>query len=257
MKVVKESIDSEDHEEVKELTRRAKLTPLKNQKYSLWNPSEWARKHPCDNFDLKVEKEASLKFIDFEEKKSTNIIPSFTEKGELSLSFTFFSEDEVEILKDLDSSFEVEVKMWEKDKENTLKTLTRKLTLGKDEAACFREIFTASTIYRLKMRIIHQEMSTQWSDEAEFTIPEFKDLCFWKKCPEYVYKDRIYSVDVKNPRIATFIGGNWCTIIGNTPIPLNTVTSWNIKILESEENGGNIYIGVAPSDINQNIDNCN
>ena len=58
VKVVKEKIDSGNPEEVKELTRKAKLTLLKKQKYSLWNPSEWARKHPCDNFDLKVERGA-------------------------------------------------------------------------------------------------------------------------------------------------------------------------------------------------------
>ena len=42
------------------------------------------------------------------------MIPSFTEKGELSLSFTFFNEDEVDVLKSVDSLFEVEVKVWEK-----------------------------------------------------------------------------------------------------------------------------------------------
>ena len=35
VKMIKENIDSEDLEEVKELTRKAKLTLLKNQKYSL------------------------------------------------------------------------------------------------------------------------------------------------------------------------------------------------------------------------------
>ena len=94
---------------MKELTRKAKVTLLKKQKYSLWNPSEWARKHPCDNFDLKVEKEASMKFIDFEERKPTELVPSFTNKGELS--FTFFNEDDVKALKDVDTPFEVEVKM--------------------------------------------------------------------------------------------------------------------------------------------------
>ena len=64
-----------------------------------------------------------------------------------------------------------------------------------------------------------------------------------------------YSVDEENPRIATMIGGDgygWCTIIGNTPLPLNKVTSWSIKILKSKDNGYCIFIGVAPSDINQN-----
>ena len=35
--------------------------------------------------------------------------------------------------------------------------------------------------------------------------------------------------------------------------PQNKVTSWNIKILKSKDNNGSgIYIGVSPSDINQN-----
>ena len=62
-----------------------------------------------------------------------------------------------------------------------------------------------------------------------------------------------------NPRTATKINGSgsnyWSTIIGNTPLPHNKVISWSIKILRSLKNdGGCIYIGVAPSDINQNED---
>ena len=108
VKVVKENIDSEDHDEVKGLARKAKLTLLKNQKYSLIENGS------LGSYDLKVEREVSMKFIDFEERKPTNLIPSFTKKGELSVSFTFFSEAEVDVLKDVDSPFEVEVKMWEK-----------------------------------------------------------------------------------------------------------------------------------------------
>ena len=57
-----------------------------------------------------------------------------------------------------------------------------------------------------------------------------------------------------NPRTATKInGGGYCTIIGNTPLPHNKVTSWSIKILNtSNNNGDGIFIGVAPSDISQN-----
>ena len=59
-----------------------------------------------------------------------------------------------------------------------------------------------------------------------------------------------------NPRITTKINSNgWSTIIGNTPLPHNKVTSWNIKILKSKCNDGNsIFIGVVPSDISQNKD---
>ena len=86
--------------------------------------------------------------------------------------------------------------------------------------------------------------------------------CLWKKCPNYVvYGGKLYFVDEKNPRIVTksIYSNNkecswgYCTVIGNTALPHNKVTSWNIKILKSKfNNGHNSYIGVAPSDINQN-----
>ena len=49
-----------------------------------------------------------------------------------------------------------------------------------------------------------------------------------------------------------FLSG-YCTVIGNTALPQNKVTSWSIKILKSKDNDGyGIFIGVTPSDINQN-----
>ena len=81
----------------------------------------------------------------------------------------------------------------------------------------------------------------------------------WKECPDYVSEYRKYSVDEKNPRVTTKINDSgWCTIIGNTHLPHNKVTSWNIKILKSRNSNRNsIYIGIAPSDINQNESNYN
>ena len=58
-----------------------------------------------------------------------------------------------------------------------------------------------------------------------------------------------------NPMITTKINDDlcWSTIIGNTPLPQNKVTSWYIKMLKSKDNdGSDTYIGVAPFDINQN-----
>ena len=138
-----------------------------------------------------------------------------------------------------------------------MKTITKEFGLGSDEPICFRNTSSANTTYSLKMRIARQGMNTQWSDETEFTSPEFKDLCVWKECPDDVDVKRKYSADEENPRIATKIeSGEYCFIIGNTPLPLNKVTSWSIKVLKSEDNdGGGIYIGVAPSDIDQNEDN--
>ena len=64
-------------------------------------------------------------------------------------------------MKDVDSPFEVEVNTWEKDnEEGTSKTLTKELILGSDEPVCFRSTFTGSTPHFLKMRIVHQGIST-------------------------------------------------------------------------------------------------
>ena len=181
--------------------------------------------------------------------------PSFTKNGELSLSFTFFSGDEVRVLKDVDSPFEVETMIWEKDNEETFsRILTKEFSLGRDEPICLRSTFIASTTYCLKMRIVHQEMSTQWSDEIEFATPRYNELCIWKECPGNVKAKRKYSLGEKNSRIATKIGDDeWCTIIGDIALPENKVTSWSIKIQNSRDNDGRcLWIGVVPSDINQN-----
>ena len=83
--------------------------------------------------------------------------------------------------------------------------------------------------------------------------------CIWKECPNYVYDKNKYFVDVLNPRITSNIGDSPCTIIGNTPLPLNKVTSWCIKKLSMNFKKSSRYdfdIGVAPSDISQNeVDN--
>ena len=255
VKMVKENIDSKNPEKVKNLARVAKTTLSKSQSYSL------NRSDSYDKCNLSVKKGVSLKFAKFEERKPENLVLTFTKKGELSLSFTFFNEDEVEFLKELKLHFEVEVNFWEKDHdESTSKLLTEKFTLG--EPIRLRSSFAASTSYGLKIRIVHQETSTQWSHEAKFTTPEFKDLCTWKECPDNVKEKMKYSVDEENPRIATKADeGDWdflCTVIGNTPLPLKKVASWSVKVLKSRKNdGGWIYIGIAPSDIDQNEFNFN
>ena len=153
--------------------------------------------------------------------------------------------------------FEVEAKTWEKVcEEGASRTLTEKYTPGSDEAVYFRTTFTASTAYCLKVRVVSKGVSTQWSDEVEFT-PEFRELCVWKKCPDDVCEKMKYCVDENNHRVATKIS-NWkyCTIIGSVSLPLNTMSSWSVKILKSKWNneGSSIYVGVAPLDIDQKED---
>ena len=85
-------------------------------------------------------------------------------------------------------------------------------------------------------------------------VPNKAYTCEWKLCPKDYLGDIRYYVDRYAKRIATKISSDvWCAIIGNTSLPPNGVTSWSIRILNSWRNYGNcIYIGVAPSDIDQN-----
>ena len=110
-------------------------------------------------------------------------------------------------------------------------------------------------IYLFRLRSVFGDGSVSWwSDVVTVHMPWG---CAWKKCPDDVKEERVYSVDGVSPMIMTFTGnGEWdCTVIGNTPLPLNNVTSWNIKILKSKSNDGfGVFVGVAPSNINQNKD---
>ena len=111
------------------------------------------------------------------------------------------------------------------------------------------EALKLDSTYDVKVKAVYQGKESEWSDRFELRTSGFSD-CVWKECHD-VEKGGKYSVDAKNPRIATKTGGGGCTIIGNTPLPLNKVTSWSIKVLKSWGNGYSIYIGVAPSDIDQ------
>ena len=103
----------------------------------------------------------------------------------------------------------------------------------------------AEATYNVRVKAELQGKESEWSEEAEFTTPEFSECCGWKECPDYVNVDKKYFVDEMNPRITTKKSSSnwWCTIIGNTPLPQNKKTSWSIKILKSKDNNGNsIYI---------------
>ena len=120
------------------------------------------------------------------------------------------------------------------------------------------------TDYTFRIRAVRRNSVGEWSNVVKGrTQKESFETSGWKECPDNVDENRKYSVDKKNPRVATNItdGYDDCTITGNTPLPPNKATSWSIKILKSlMYNGYCIYIGVAPSDIDQNeddnYDNC-
>ena len=143
------------------------------------------------------------------------------------------------------SFYQIEVdgnKFWEASKTNTF-TKTR---------------LQPETEHSFRVRVVCGNEVSEWSCAVKGRTqkaPEFSDSV-WKECPDYVEKEKKYSVDEENPRVAIKTNEwSYCTIIGNIPLPQNKVTSWNIKILESRDNDGCcIYIGVAPFDIDQDED---
>ena len=115
-----------------------------------------------------------------------------------------------------------------------------------------------ATKYTVRVRAVKEEVGVSaWSAAVEVVTqkkPDFSESA-WKECPEYVTPDRRYSLNAKNPRITSKIEGKVCTVIGDTPLPAGTVTSWGIRIVKTKHCGSGISIGVAPFDIDQN--ECN
>ena len=160
---------------------------------------------------------------------------------------------------DLEGAVTYKACLWKKDDEGSKKIEWHELkNEGDGKQYTFKESkLEAEEAYCVSVKGLCKGVETHEA-KAEFTTPMFSEICAWKECPDNVDGKMKYCVDEKNPRITTKINGNgWSTIIGNTPLPHNKVTSWNIKILKSEYNNGyDIYIGVAPSGINQNEYNC-
>ena len=166
---IRGNIASRNLEEVKALGERARLALLINTKYALKKPY---RRRP---HDLEVTNEVSLEFIRFEERKPTNVTVSFTSKTDVSLSFAFFIEDEMNVLNPIHTEFTIEIRLWKKDKRDNVETFVVNYTLGDDELPIhFEAAFVENTAYCLKMRIVHQKACTKWSDKVEFTSTEFK-----------------------------------------------------------------------------------
>ena len=155
--------------------------------------------------------------------------------------------------------------MWDKvDCDCIYEIGLKAVSLGSDEMVynSFEPTLTLHDLEQETKYFIHVRTVTSqnvgnciWSNPVSIQTKNSFTDCVWMKCPDYVDENRKYSVDGKNLRIATKIGDGWSTIIGNTPLPLNKVVSWSIKVLKSRDNDGScIDVGVAPSDINQNED---
>lgn len=116
-----------------------------------------------------------------------------------------------------------------------------------------------TTEHEVRVRSCSRSGVSEWSAPVKaFTQKQLFENCGWKGYPalgDYEWK---FTVDNGNPRVAlkTYSERGSCSIVGDAPVPLGKVSSWGVRVLRSYwNNGDEIYVGVAPSDIDPNADN--
>lgn len=97
--LIRQSMDTGNVEDIDELSIKAKAVLVLVQRYELYDISGGKQD---SNYDLIITRDVSLKLINFEERKPSNFIISFTNRGGISFSFSFFSNNEIEVLKQYD-----------------------------------------------------------------------------------------------------------------------------------------------------------
>ena len=157
VRIVVEKLGSRNPEEVNCAEKKGRTTLLIHQSYSLSGGDSG------DDYELEIERKPWVKSIEFEDRKPSEFCVSLTPQGDLSVSFAFFSDEEVSCLKEFSTSFFVEVDAFEKGGEghNASKTFRKEFNLGSCGPIIVRSPFSASTIYVLRMRIVHQDTRTQ------------------------------------------------------------------------------------------------
>lgn len=192
------------------------------------------------------------------ERKYGHVTVKAVTKGRILLNLnSMFSEYEQSVLTSfgMDKSLITEVYLREKDGDELFGDCILNAILS--DCAIDPPLIKSETVYTLKLRVKCCGETSEWSDPIEFRTPAFKECCSWKKCPAYASEDKKYSVNRKNPRIATKIGALNCmsVILGNTVIPQGRTVRWSVKVLKSMDNEcAGIYVGVAPYDVDVNKD---
>lgn len=96
-----------------------------------------------------------------------------------------------------------------------------------------------------------QEFTSSW--KGPYTLKTGLGNKCWADCPDSVSESARYELKNDSFVVNKPLSG-WSTVIGECPI--KGTKAWNIRILNSKDNDGDkIYIGVAPVDIDQNVDN--
>lgn len=242
--------------ETNEIFERIKGDLFVTQNYSLTKAADSKQK-----YDLTITKNVSTELLS--EKNINKIedieISSFT-NGFISLKFKSpISDFERDSIKENNLLNEIvyRVNLCEISDNPEEENLVSEYILDNTNNSFYPESIKIEKRYSLKMKAeVKNIWESEWSDSIKFT-PKFSEICSWSKCPEKVSDERKYTLNNENPRLATKTSnsGCWTTVLGNMPVPSNSIVSWDVKVTESRRNNGScIMIGVAPPDVDQNAD---
>lgn len=97
----------------------------------------------------------------------------------------------------------------------------------------------------------------KWTSSIDFQTPQKPATmeCAWRECPDTVSKKRRYAVSGPGCEIATKTTGSdtFCAVVKDGCIAEGR--NYRVRILKSLNGSGNgIYVGVAPTDVDQNSD---
>ena len=128
----------------------------------------------------------------------------------------------------------------------------------------------SGTRYRVRVRMEHKTVTSEWSPSTTVRVPDFARSCTWQQCPESVDQSRRYALSglpgtPPTPQlqltsdVATKVG-DFChsTVIGKASLPHQGVTTYTIRIVNSRDGDGrDMWVGIAPYTIDQNVGNAN
>lgn len=242
-------------DEVNDFLEKVRGDLFVSQSYSLTKTGNSEQR-----YDIVITKNVSTELLSEQKlNKIENVKISSITNGFVSLKFKSpITDYETEAMKKNNLLDKVEYKVnLQEIAKNEEERNELEYTLNNTDNSFYPESLKINAHYTMKVKAIVNGMwETEWSDSTDF-VPSFSDACGWRKCPKKVTDDRKYDLDSTNPRIATKTSGSgcWTTVLGNTPVPSNSVVSWDVKILESRRNNGScIMVGVAPPDVDQNAD---
>ena len=205
-----------------------------------------------DKYDIKIQKTVLAEYTTL--KKPENISAEITTNGILSIAFfdpNTYQENVFEANRcGNGTEYKFLLNSVPKDVKKAYTTKKGDCTAISFSLLCLE----AEKEYNLQIKSAVAGTESEWSDTTKFSAPEFSKCCAWKNCPSYVGEANKYSLNKENHMIATKINSNgFGTVIGTAAVPPNRATFWSVKALKvSGDRRGNINVGMAPFDIDQN-----